>query len=639
MQHCSFLFSLVLFLSTQSTFCDDAYLDLSKDRSSLAEIVAEISSWDDDTASALWHLNKYIAQGYTVALKDAVLETLAYAEFVVEEQCNKISPDQLDNINNALNVLARKIDNGDLAVHRSCGMELNCDDDQTFDCFFPSSACCQGPRGPRGHRGHRGHRGATGATGAFPSSCIDNLCVDNLTVNNCMSSLCVNTLSVVTETISGPLTTCDVFVGCDLFLNDSINPAIGNVIKAGQRFIHTSPAGRECTYVGESAGNFTSPLAQFNSGFGFNALTSVTDGISNTAIGAFALASNTTGIKNVGVGNIALQANVSGVANTAIGDAALGVNLEDNNTAVGASAMRDNTTGIENTAIGTFALQNNVSGSLNTVVGFSAQVSPLETENNVVIGDNTLADGSFNVIVGSGAGNVGSNNVGVGAGALFFSNADQNVAVGSQSMGNTISANGNNTAIGFNTFPSVSGSFNIAIGSGAGVNSTLTSSDNNIYIANSGANESGIIRIGTFGTQTECFIQGIHGVTTGLAAIGVLVDGNGQLGTISSTRRVKHDIQDMDADSAHIHNLRPVTFVYNGDASETRQYGLIAEEVDQVFPAIVVKDADGNPYTVQYQVLPVLLLNEVQKLYVGMEQQRVAIENMNSRLIALEQQN
>jgi hypothetical protein len=102
--------------------------------------------------------------------------------------------------------------------------------------------------------------------------------------------------------------------------------------------------------------------------------------------------------------------------------------------------------------------------------------------------------------------------------------------------------------------------------------------------------------------------------------------------------------------SADILNLRPVTFAYNSDASETTQYGLIAEEVAQVFPALVVKDAEGNPYTVQYHVLPVLLLNEVQKLSAGMAQQQVAMEqqgadfahaiaSINNRLVALEEQN
>ena len=83
---------------------------------------------------------------------------------------------------------------------------------------------------------------------------------------------------------------------------------------------------------------------------------------------------------------------------------------------------------------------------------------------------------------------------------------------------------------------------------------------------------------------------------------------------MASTKRVKHNIQDMNEDSAAIYNLRPVTFAYNHDVSETKQYGLIAEETETVFPGIVVKDEDGQPATVQYHILPALLLNELQKL-------------------------
>jgi len=159
----------------------------------------------------------------------------------------------------------------------------------------------------------------------------------------------------------------------------------------------------------------------------------------------------------------------------------------------------------------------------------------------------------------------------------------------------------------------VSGNNNIAIGGNAG--GTLTTGSGNIYIDASAAvaAEATTTRIGT--AQTRAFMAGIRGVTTGVAnAIAVLIDSAGQLGTASSTRRVKHNIKDMGNDSAAIYQLRPVSFVYNSDNSETKQYGLIAEEASEVFPDIVVVDEDGQPETVQYHVLPALLLNEVQKL-------------------------
>ena len=122
-----------------------------------------------------------------------------------------------------------------------------------------------------------------------------------------------------------------------------------------------------------------------------------------------------------------------------------------------------------------------------------------------------------------------------------------------------------------------------------------------------------------------------HTVAVGASST-VLVNGVGQLGTLVSSRRFKHDIAAMADDSASIYNLNPVTFAYNGDASETRQYGLIAEEVDEVMPSIVVKDENGQPYTVQYQVLPVLMLNELQKQHGEIREQREMFEERISRL-------
>ena len=134
------------------------------------------------------------------------------------------------------------------------------------------------------------------------------------------------------------------------------------------------------------------------------------------------------------------------------------------------------------------------------------------------------------------------------------------------------------------------------------------------------------------GTQTTCFVAGIRGVATGVAdAIAVLIDSTGQLGTVSSSKDVKHDIEDMDDQSADVLKLRPVTFVYNGDASEKKQYGLIAEEVDEIFPDIVVKNQEGNPETIQYHILPALLLNEMKK-------QHATIEQMNNVIARLQEQ-
>jgi hypothetical protein len=132
-------------------------------------------------------------------------------------------------------------------------------------------------------------------------------------------------------------------------------------------------------------------------------------------------------------------------------------------------------------------------------------------------------------------------------------------------------------------------------------------------------------------SQTRAFIAGIRGATTGNAdAVAVLIDSAGQLGTISSSIRVKHDVEDMGNASDSLLDLRPVTFIYNGDASETIQYGLIAEEVAKVFPSIVVSDEDGQPETVQYHVLSILLLNELKKQQAMINAQKTVINEQAS---------
>jgi hypothetical protein len=155
------------------------------------------------------------------------------------------------------------------------------------------------------------------------------------------------------------------------------------------------------------------------------------------------------------------------------------------------------------------------------------------------------------------------------------------------------------------------------------------------------------IKIGTQGTQTKGFIAGIRGVTTGSNnAIAVLIDSNGQLGTVSSSRRYKDDIQPMGDVSAALLKLRPVTFRYKkpyDDGSKPIQYGLIAEEAAEVFPDLTVFNADGTPETVKYHLLPALLLNEYQRQQKIIalqaeqaQQQRKTIQAQAEQMAALE---
>ncbi|MGE0464634.1 MAG: tail fiber domain-containing protein, partial [Vicinamibacterales bacterium] len=138
------------------------------------------------------------------------------------------------------------------------------------------------------------------------------------------------------------------------------------------------------------------------------------------------------------------------------------------------------------------------------------------------------------------------------------------------------------------------------------------------------AGESDTVRIG--GAQTRAFIAGIRGRTTAQSnAVAVLIDSAGQLGTISSSRRVKQDVDDMGVRTRGLFDLRPVTFRYISHAeagSTALEYGLIAEEVAEVYPDLVVRNAAGEIETVQYHKLAPMLLNEVQRL----ERERAALE-------------
>jgi hypothetical protein len=208
----------------------------------------------------------------------------------------------------------------------------------------------------------------------------------------------------------------------------------------------------------------------------------------------------------------------------------------------------------------------------------------------------------------------GSLNTAVGHDALRENTGGRNTAVGGSSL---VSNEGgsNNTALGASALENSTGHLNTALGFEAG--SLLTSGDNNIYIRHGGlAAESSTTRIGS--TQTRTFITGIRSVTTGNNnAVPVLIDSAGQLGTVSSSHRYKEDIHDMGAASDRLLRLRPVTFRYSkpfADGGRPVQYGLIAEEVADVFPELVVRDDEGRPETVQYHTLNVLLLNELLRL-------------------------
>lgn len=319
--------------------------------------------------------------------------------------------------------------------------------------------------------------------------------------------------------------------------------------------------------------------------------------------------------------------------------------LGSGNTAVGLSALSPTTTGVENTAGGAYALQGNTTACCNTAFGYQALQANTGGSSNIAIGDGSLlknTSGNDNTAVGGLAlqFNIqGSANTAVGLGALTESTGNSNTAVGATALG--VSSGNSNTAVGTSALNSIlNGNNNIGIGYKAGYN-VAGNNNNNIEIGNLGtASDSGAIRIGTAGAQTTVFMAGIQGVTTGNNnAATVVIDSNGQLGTISSSRRFKEDIRDMGDASNGLLRLRPVTFRYKkpfDDGSKPVQYGLIAEEVAEVYPDLVARSADGQVETVKYQLLDPMLLNELQKQNATIAAQQEQIRSLEERLARVE---
>ena len=299
----------------------------------------------------------------------------------------------------------------------------------------------------------------------------------------------------------------------------------------------------------------------------------------NTAEGQHALFALTTGGFNTAVGYLSLASDTTASSNTALGAGALLANTGDENTATGIVALFKNTGGTFNTANGGFALFNNTEGTENTAIG-----------------DTTLANNTT---------------------------GDYNTAIG-------VIALGNNTT----------GSSNTAIGLGAGSN--LTTGSNDIYIGDRGdpsGTEANTIAIGAlpFATAYDHFFVGaVYGVTTAsTTTLPVIVSDTGQLGTAPSAARFKKDIKPMDKASESVLALKPVTFEYKSDKTNTPQFGLVAEEVAAVNPDLVVRDNNGEIYSVRYDAVNAMLLNEFLKEHRKNEQQEATIARQQKQIDVL----
>jgi hypothetical protein len=397
-----------------------------------------------------------------------------------------------------------------------------------------------------------------------------------------------------------------------------------------------------------------------------------------TAEGCHALELLTTGAGNTGIGWYSLFLNTTGSYNSALGAGTLVLNNADSNTSVGAAALLLNTkgtgasSGTQNVAVGTdslvynsgtatdgsgsynnafgaFALFSNTDGYSNNSFGNHALFENIHGAANTAVGDLALqnndssgnGDGNINTAVGAQAlkANVdGDSNNAVGYSALQINTTGaQNNAMGVFALQNATGAA--NTAVGDSAFINgATGSFNTVIGWQAGAGTGVDGHDN-IYIgATSGpasGAENSTIRIGDPGFVTTCFMAGIQNSTvTGSA---VLVDANGQLGVATSSARFKDDIKPMNKASESILALQPVTFHYKKaiDANGTPQFGLVAEEVAKVNPDLVIRDRDGKPYTVRYEAVNAMLLNEFLKEHRTVQEQQATIAVQESQIKAL----
>ncbi len=304
----------------------------------------------------------------------------------------------------------------------------------------------------------------------------------------------------------------------------------------------------------------------------------------NTAEGTNALLSLTTGFYNTAVGLNSLSSTTTGDSNTAIGSAALRFNAASNNTAVGHDALLRNRFGHYNTAVGDSSLYGNTVGEENTAVGWEAMYDNTTGISNTAVGGSALLRNTEGVF-----------NTAIGANALY-----------------------SNTT-GFN---------NTALGHFAGLN--VSTAHDVICI---GDRETGA------DVSNTCFIASIRGVTTiNNNAMPVYIDSAGQLGTASSSRRFKRDIKPIGNASEALLALKPVSFAYKAHKDNTPQFGLLAEDVAEVNPDLVIYDTDGKPFAVRYEMVNAMLLNEFLKEHKAFVEQQRKLEQQGATIARQQKQ-
>jgi trimeric autotransporter adhesin len=304
----------------------------------------------------------------------------------------------------------------------------------------------------------------------------------------------------------------------------------------------------------------------------------------NTAEGQDALLDLTSGLYNTAVGLFSLRSNTTGGFNTAIGAGTLLFNTGEQNTATGAAALLSNTTGTSNTAMGEAALFSNTTGAFNTAVGAGVLITNTTGNANTALGLDALSSNTT---------------------------ANNNTAIGEDALNSNTTGSGN-TVAGFNSGFAVTTANNV-ICIGAGV---------------AGAN-----------VNDSCYIGSIFGQTSS-AGTAVFIDSNNKLGTSTSSKRFKEEIKPMNNASEALFSLKPVSFRYKKeiDPASKSQFGLVAEEVEKVNPELVVRDKEGKPYSVRYDQVNAMLLNEFLKEHKAFVEEQRKVEEQGAMIARQQRQ-
>jgi hypothetical protein len=429
----------------------------------------------------------------------------------------------------------------------------------------------------------------------------------------------------------------------------------GNVA-VGSSSAASLTSGTDNCFVGISAG-LLAVSGSSNVAIGPIALGSCASGSTNIAIGSFAGNSYTTtesnniaigttgtigdsGVIRIGTNGTQTSCFIQGIDGVNVGSVAKVVTEASNQ--LGTATITAGTGITITPTANTITIASSISGGITTAAGDSgtATGSTVTWNANTNSGITTkftassatvslnVTDANNNTIIGSGAGGSAiydNNSTAVGYKVLNSTNSSSsgsNTAFGSQVL-QACTTGGSNCAIGnANLVTLTTGNYNCAIGSAAGFSYTGSES-NNVLIQNLGTvGESNTLRISSSGTGNRQVSKAYIGGITGVVVTGtpVLVSSGDQLGVAASSKRFKNDIRDMGSQSADIFKLRPVTFFWDKnsspglkDAFNWRQFGLIAEEVAEIMPELVHWTDDGQPFSVKYNDIPAMLLNELKK--------------------------